>query len=99
MRSNYFGDLRASRQGETVTLSGWVHRRRDHGGVIFIDLRDKAGLVQVVFDPQHEAAFAQADRLRSEYVITVTGKVTLRDEGLRNPRMQTGDVEVLGNEI
>jgi len=99
MRSHYCGDLRASHQGETVTLSGWVHRRRDHGGVIFIDLRDKAGLVQVVFDPQHEAAFAQADRLRSEYVITVTGKVTLRDEGLRNPRMQTGDVEVLGNEI
>src|SRR5699024_2557895 len=99
MRSHYCGDLRASHQGETVTLSGWVHRRRDHGGVIFIDLRDKAGLVQVVFDPQHEAAFAQADRLRSEYVITVTGKVTLRDECLVNPRMQTGDVEVLGHEI
>src|SRR5699024_5275313 len=74
-------------------------RRRDHGGVIFIDLRDKAGLVQVVFDPQHEAAFQQADRLRSEYVITVTGQVTLRDEGLRNPRMKTGDVEVMGTEI
>ncbi|HLR17372.1 MAG TPA: aspartate--tRNA ligase [Alcanivoracaceae bacterium] len=99
MRSHYCGDLRASHQGETVTLSGWVHRRRDHGGVIFIDLRDKAGLVQVVFDPQHEAAFQQADRLRSEYVITVTGQVTLRDEGLRNPRMKTGDVEVMGTEI
>lgn len=99
MRSHYCGDLRASHQGETVTLSGWVHRRRDHGGVIFIDLRDRAGLVQVVFDPQSEEAFAQADRLRSEYVITVTGQVRLRDEGLRNPRMLTGDVEVLGTEV
>lgn len=99
MRSHYCGDLRASHQGETVTLSGWVHRRRDHGGVIFIDLRDRAGLVQVVFDPQSEEAFAQADRLRSEYVITVTGQVRLRDEGLRNARMLTGDVEVLGTEI
>lgn len=99
MRSHYCGDLRASHQGETVTLSGWVHRRRDHGGVIFIDLRDRAGLVQVVFDPQSEAAFAQADRLRSEYVITVTGQVRLREENLRNSRMQTGDIEVLGAEI
>lgn len=99
MRSHYCGDLRASHQGETVTLSGWVHRRRDHGGVIFIDLRDRAGLVQVVFDPQSEAAFAQADRLRSEYVVTVTGQVRLREENLRNPRMLTGDIEVLGTEI
>lgn len=99
MRSHYCGDIRASHEGETVTLSGWVHRRRDHGGVIFIDLRDRAGLVQVVFDPQWQEAFAQADRLRSEYVITVTGKVTMRDEGLRNPKMPTGDIEVVGHTL
>ena len=66
MRSHYCGDLRASHDGETVTLCGWVHRRRDHGGVIFLDVRDRAGLVQVVFDPDAVAAFERADRVRSE---------------------------------
>jgi len=75
MRSHYCGDLRASHDGETVTLCGWVHRRRDHGGVIFLDLRDRNGLVQVVFDPDTEQAFALADKVRSEYVLRLTGRV------------------------
>ncbi|MCK5874315.1 MAG: aspartate--tRNA ligase [Alcanivoracaceae bacterium] len=96
MRSHYCGDLRASQDGETVTLCGWVHRRRDHGGVIFLDVRDRAGLVQVVFDPDAVAAFERADRVRSEYVIRVEGRVRMRDEAVRNARMPTGDIEVLG---
>jgi aspartyl-tRNA synthetase len=96
MRSHYCGDLRASQDGETVTLCGWVHRRRDHGGVIFLDVRDRAGLVQVVFDPDAVEAFQRADRVRGEYVIRVQGRVRMRDEAVRNPRMTTGDIEVLG---
>ncbi|MFN3713289.1 MAG: aspartate--tRNA ligase [Alcanivoracaceae bacterium] len=96
MRSHYCGDLRASQDGETVTLCGWVHRRRDHGGVIFLDVRDRAGLVQVVFDPDAVEAFQCADRVRGEYVIRVQGRVRMRDEAVRNPRMTTGDIEVLG---
>ena len=99
MRSHYCGDLRASHDGETVTLCGWVHRRRDHGGVIFLDLRDRNGLVQVVFDPDTEQAFALADKVRSEYVLRLTGRVRMRDEAVRNPRMATGDIEVLGKEL
>ncbi len=96
MRSHYCGDLRASHDGETVRLCGWVHRRRDHGGVIFLDLRDRTGLVQVVFDPDTEEAFALADKVRGEYVLQLEGRVRLRDESVRNPRMDTGDIEVLG---
>jgi aspartyl-tRNA synthetase len=96
MRSHYCGDLRASHDGETVTLCGWVHRRRDHGGVIFLDVRDRAGLVQIVFDPDAVAAFERADRVRSEYVIRVEGRVRMRDATVRNARMTTGDIEVLG---
>ena len=99
MRSHYCGDLRASHDGETVTLCGWVHRRRDHGGVIFLDLRDRNGLVQVVFDPDTEQAFALADKVRSEYVLRLTGRVRMRDEAVRNARMATGDIEVLGKEL
>jgi aspartyl-tRNA synthetase len=99
MRSHYCGDLRASRDGETVTLCGWVHRRRDHGGVIFLDVRDRAGLVQVVFDPDAVEAFQRADRVRGEYVIQVKGRVRMRDEAVRNPRMTTGDIEVLGQHL
>ena len=99
MRSHYCGDLRAAHDGETVSLCGWVHRRRDHGGVIFLDVRDRSGLVQVVFDPDTEAAFALADKVRSEYVIALTGRVRMRDESVRNPRMGTGDIEVLGKEL
>ena len=99
MRSHYCGDLRAAHDGEQVTLCGWVHRRRDHGGVIFLDLRDRAGLVQVVFDPDTQDAFARADKVRSEYVVQVQGRVRLRDEAVRNSRMATGDIEVLGTAL
>ena len=99
MRSHYCGDLRASHDGETVRLCGWVHRRRDHGGVIFLDVRDRTGLVQVVFDPDTEDAFALADKVRGEYVLQLEGRVRLRDEAVRNPRMSTGDIEVLGKSV
>ncbi len=99
MRSHYCGDLRASHDGETVELCGWVHRRRDHGGVIFLDLRDRNGLVQVVFDPDTVDAFALADKVRSEYVVKVTGRVRMRDEAVRNSKMATGDIEVLGKAL
>ena len=99
MRSHYCGDLRNAHDGETVTLCGWVHRRRDHGGVIFLDLRDRSGLVQVVFDPDTEEAFALADRVRGEYVLRVQGRVRMRDESVRNPALPTGDIEVLGKEL
>ncbi len=99
MRSHYCGDLRASHDGETVELCGWVHRRRDHGGVIFLDVRDRTGLVQVVFDPDTVDAFALADKVRGEYVLKITGRVRLRDEAVRNARMATGDIEVLGKAL
>lgn len=99
MRSHYCGDLRQQHDGSEVTLCGWVQRRRDHGGVIFLDVRDRAGIVQVVFDPDREEAFALADRMRNEFVIKVKGRVRLRDEAVRNARMDTGDIEVLGLEL
>jgi len=99
MRSHYCGDLRASHDGETVELCGWVSRRRDHGGVIFLDLRDRNGLVQVVFDPDTVEAFALADKVRSEYVVRLSGRVRMRDEAVRNSKMSTGDIEVLGKEL
>jgi aspartyl-tRNA synthetase len=84
---------------QTVTLCGWVDRRRDHGGVIFLDLRDREGIVQVVFDPDTEEHFERADRVRSEYVLRVTGRVRARGEGTVNPNMKTGEIEVLGKEL
>jgi aspartyl-tRNA synthetase len=84
---------------QTVTLFGWVHRRRDHGGVIFIDLRDRTGLAQVVVDPDNEAGFAIAERIRNEYCVRITGLVRLRPEGTRNPELQSGEVEVECREI
>ena len=99
MRSHYCGDLNASHEGQEVTLCGWVHRRRDHGGVIFLDLRDREGIAQVVFDPDTVDAFALADRARSEFVLKVTGKVRLRPEGTVNPNMKTGEIEVLGKQL
>jgi aspartyl-tRNA synthetase len=99
MRSHYCGALTTDHIDETVTLCGWVDRRRDHGGVIFLDLRDRDGIVQVVFDPDTEEHFARANRVRSEYVLQVTGRVRARGEGTVNPDMATGEIEVLGKAL
>lgn len=99
MRSHYCGDLRVQQVGEEITLVGWVHRRRDHGGVIFLDVRDREGVVQVVFDPDREESFAIADSVRNEYVIEIKGLVRNRPNGTVNPDMGTGEIEVLGKEL
>ncbi len=99
MRSHYCGDLRKEHIGEDITLSGWVHRRRDHGGVIFLDVRDREGLTQVVFDPDREESFALADSCRNEFVIELKGTVRARPEGTVNSDMPTGEIEVLGKEL
>ena len=99
MRSHDCGQLSSAHIDQEVELYGWVHRRRDHGGVIFIDLRDREGIAQVVFDPDRAEAFATADAVRSEYVLHITGKVRSRPEGTINPDMATGEVEVLGHTI
>lgn len=94
-RTDYCGDLREHDAGREVTLAGWVHRRRDHGGVIFLDLRDRSGLAQIVVDPAHHDAFAVADRVRAEYVVAVKGLVRLRPPGMANPELASGTVEVV----
>jgi aspartyl-tRNA synthetase len=99
MRSHYCGDLRKEHIGEEITLCGWVHRRRDHGGVIFLDVRDRQGIAQVVFDPDREESFALADSVRNEYVIEIKGLVRNRPEGTTNSEMPTGEIEVLGKEL
>ena len=99
MRSHYCGQVDDSLIGREVTVAGWVHRRRDHGGVIFVDLRDREGLLQVVFDPDRPDVFAEAERLRGEYVLTVKGHVRSRPEGTINPNMATGRVELLAGEL
>ena len=99
MRSLYCGEVNESLLDQEVTLAGWVNRRRDHGGVIFVDLRDREGLVQVVFDPDREATFATAERVRNEYVLQVKGRVRRRPAGTENPELATGQVEVLGHEL
>ncbi|HEY5655756.1 MAG TPA: aspartate--tRNA ligase [Woeseiaceae bacterium] len=99
MRTHYCGQIEDSLIGETVSVTGWVHRRRDHGGVIFIDLRDREGLLQVVFDPDRPEIFADAERLRGEYVLAVKGRVRARPEGTVNPNMRTGTVELLAEEL
>ena len=96
MRSHYCGFVDTRLLDQEVTLCGWVNRRRDHGGVIFIDLRDREGVVQVVFDPDTPEVFALAERVRSEYVLQVRGKVRRRPEGTENSDLQTGQIEVLG---
>ncbi len=96
MRSQYCGALNATHIDQEVTLSGWVDRRRDHGGVIFIDLRDREGIVQVVFDPDAKENFALADKVRGEYVLQVTGKVRARAAAAVNPNMASGEIEVYG---
>ena len=99
MRTHYCGQLNETLADQEVTLCGWVHRRRDHGGVIFLDIRDREGLAQVVFDPDREEMFALADRVRSEYVVKVRGKVRPRPAGAVNPNMASGAIEVLGYEL
>jgi aspartyl-tRNA synthetase len=95
MRTHYCGQVTEFNLDHEVELAGWVHRRRDHGGVIFVDLRDRDGLVQVVFDPDHAEAFKIAEAVRNEYVLKVRGKVRPRPEGTENPNLPTGKIEVL----
>jgi aspartyl-tRNA synthetase len=99
MRSHYCGEINESLVGQEIEVCGWVHRRRDHGGVIFIDLRDREGVLQVVFDPDRPEIFAEAERIRSEYVLRVKGLVRPRPEGTVNPNMRTGQVEVLAHDL
>ncbi|MCG6136074.1 MAG: aspartate--tRNA ligase [Nostoc sp. LLA-1] len=100
MRSHYCGELRQKDIGETVTLYGWVDRRRDHGGVIFLDLRDRSGIVQIVSDPQRTPdSYEQANSLRNEYVVAITGRVTQRPDESLNPRIPTGEVEIYADHI
>ena len=99
MRTHYCGEIHAEAIGQQVSVAGWVHRRRDHGGVIFIDLRDREGLLQIVFDPDTPEIFAQAERIRSEYVLAVKGTVRPRPDGTVNPNLATGEVEILATEL
>ena len=99
MRTHYCGEVNEHLVGSTVSVAGWVHRRRDHGGVIFVDLRDRDGLLQVVFDPDAASVFAEAERLRGEWVIKVTGLVRPRPAGTANANLASGQVEMLAREI
>jgi len=99
MRTHYCGEVNETLVGTTVSVAGWVHRRRDHGGVIFVDLRDREGLLQVVFDPDAAAVFAEAERVRGEWVLKVTGTVRPRPEGTVNKNLASGQVELLAQGI
>ena len=99
MRTHYCGDVNAAHIDQIVTLYGWSHRRRDHGGVIFIDLRDREGIVQVVCDPDRIETFRTAERVRNEFCLRATGKVRRRPEGTVNPDMSTGEIEVLAHDL
>ncbi len=99
MRTHYCGELASGDIDQEVEVTGWVHRRRDHGGVIFLDIRDRTGIVQVVFDPDTEDSFATADRVRNEFVLRARGRVRARPEGTINPAMATGEIEVLGKTL
>ena len=99
-RTNNNGEFRISDKGKEVVLSGWVHRRRDHGGVIFVDLRDRWGLTQVVFNPDYNSeSHAIAEQIRPEWVISVHGVVRPRMEGMANPKLATGEIEVICDDI
>jgi len=99
MRTHYCGEVNSDVVGSDVEVAGWVHRRRDHGGVIFIDLRDREGLLQIVFDPDTPEIFTEAEHIRGEYVLAVKGKVRPRPDGTVNPNLATGEVEVLATEL
>src|SRR5579883_2328377 len=99
MRSHYCGEATADLLGQEIKLAGWVHRRRDHGGVIFIDLSDREGIVQIVVNPERKEAFAIAEGLRSEFVVQVKGKVRRRPDGTVNANLKTGEIEVEALEL
>jgi aspartyl-tRNA synthetase len=99
MRSHYCGDVNETLEGQSVKVVGWMHRRRDHGGVIFIDLRDREGLVQVVCNPEDAESFAVAERVRSEYVLQIEGVVRLRPAGSDNPDLKSGKIEIIANKL
>ncbi len=98
-RTDYCGDLRSSDAGSKVVLMGWVHRRRDHGGLIFLDLRDRSGVVQLLFNPDNRDAYAKADEARGEYVLAISGTVVMRPEGRVNPNIPTGEIEVVPDKV
>src|ERR1700687_3658135 len=99
MRTHYCGQVGESLIGKIVTVAGWAHRRRDHGGVIFVDLRDREGLLEIVFDPDKAAVFAMAERVRNEFVLKVTGLVRMRPPGTANTHLKSGQVEVLCQDL
>ncbi|HUQ12508.1 MAG TPA: aspartate--tRNA ligase, partial [Steroidobacteraceae bacterium] len=99
MRSHYCGQVNEKLVGQEVTVAGWVHRRRDHGGVIFVDLRDREGLLQIVFDPDNESQFSEAEKLRNEFVVKVRGLVRERPAGTANANLGSGKVELLAREL
>jgi aspartyl-tRNA synthetase len=99
MRSHYCGQVNESLIDQDVSVAGWVHRRRDHGGVIFVDLRDREGLLQIVFDPDATEVFASAERLRGEFCIRIRGSVRARPGGTANANLASGQVEVLAREL
>ena len=99
MRTHFCGELNKSFLEKEVILCGWVNRRRDHGGVIFLDLRDKIGLAQIVINPETKETFKLAESIRNEFVLKVKGKVIARDSGMINKKISTGEIEVLANEI
>lgn len=99
MRTCYTGEVSKEYLGQTVNLFGWVHRRRDHGGVIFIDLRDREGLAQVVVNPDNVQAFEVAERIRNEYCLRISGRVQARPEGTVNSDLRSGEIEIVCDEI
>ncbi|TAN84881.1 MAG: aspartate--tRNA ligase, partial [Gallionella sp.] len=99
MRTHYCGLLNTDQLDQTVSLCGWAHRRRDHGGVIFIDLRDREGLAQIVCDPDRPEMFGIAESVRSEFVLRITGKVRRRPAGTTNANIGSGEIEILCHEI
>src|SRR5687767_8811709 len=99
MRSHYCGQVNEKLVGQEVTVAGWVHRRRDHGGVIFVDLRDREGLLQIVFDPDNQAQFTEAEKLRNEFVVQIRGVVRERPAGTANANLASGKVELLAREL